>query len=333
METLEPFPIHPRISHNCFRKTFFALANCQFCNGILFQGFRCSACGIRFHGQCFRWVPNLCQPFQMDIYYRHLLALNAEKKKHKYYIPCQANHRCQQNSLLSKQPRRPLSTIPAKDKQGLKADLNSSPINESMTSNKNFNFLLKPNFLTIDSQQRELSISTPNVNANLSDNDSKNKDTIIRSQSNKIEINKEENKLKLKRVVTTCSNSNELPANSNLMTNKIYNSSHFLSSTFISSKNCSKMIEVDKNTDINNRPRARSADEFAKKSQLKETYPDLFEDWEINNDEILVGQKIGSGSYGTVFKGHWHGPVALKRLKVAKPSQAQLDVNHNHTNI
>ena len=51
------------------------------------------------------------------------------------------------------------------------------------------------------------------------------------------------------------------------------------------------------------------------------------EDWEIPYEEILTGPKIGSGSFGTVFHGHWHGPVALKKLKVAKPTKEQLQVS------
>ena len=34
---------------------------------------------------------------------------------------------------------------------------------------------------------------------------------------------------------------------------------------------------------------------------------DSNDDWEIKEGEIQVGQRIGSGSYGTVYKGYWHG--------------------------
>ena len=29
--------------------------------------------------------------------------------------------------------------------------------------------------------------------------------------------------------------------------------------------------------------------------------------WEIPYNEIEVGERIGSGSFGTVYKGKWHG--------------------------
>lgn len=40
----------------------------------------------------------------------------------------------------------------------------------------------------------------------------------------------------------------------------------------------------------------------------------------IPAEEILMGPRIGSGSFGTVYRAHWHGPVAVKILKV-KPKK------------
>lgn len=34
---------------------------------------------------------------------------------------------------------------------------------------------------------------------------------------------------------------------------------------------------------------------------------DSSDDWEIPEGQITLGQRIGSGSFGTVFKGKWHG--------------------------
>ncbi len=59
------------------RKTFFTLAFCECCHRLLFHGFRCQTCGIRFHQRCANAVPSLCQPLRVESnYYRHLLALN-----------------------------------------------------------------------------------------------------------------------------------------------------------------------------------------------------------------------------------------------------------------
>uniref|UniRef100_A0A6B0VE60 non-specific serine/threonine protein kinase n=1 Tax=Ixodes ricinus TaxID=34613 RepID=A0A6B0VE60_IXORI len=82
------------------------------------------------------------------------------------------------------------------------------------------------------------------------------------------------------------------------------------------------------------RPRARSADESSKKlvTQQKPTRESI-EDWEILPDEILTGPRIGSGSFGTVYRGHWHGHVALKKLNVTNPTPAQLQAFKNEVSV
>lgn len=79
------------------------------------------------------------------------------------------------------------------------------------------------------------------------------------------------------------------------------------------------------------RPRAHSADESTKKLRL--SLRESVEDWEIQPEEVLTGPKIGSGSFGTVYHGCWHGPVALKKLRVAKPTQAQLQEFKNEISV
>ena len=41
--------------------------------------------------------------------------------------------------------------------------------------------------------------------------------------------------------------------------------------------------------------------------------------WEIPYDEIQVGERIGSGSFGTVFKGKWHGKYDLLKKMNSPP--------------
>lgn len=79
------------------------------------------------------------------------------------------------------------------------------------------------------------------------------------------------------------------------------------------------------------RPRARSADESANKRI--HTPRESIEDWEIPADEILIGARIGSGSFGTVYKGHWHGAVAVKTLNVKDPTPAQLQAFKNEVAV
>ncbi|XP_043253990.1 raf homolog serine/threonine-protein kinase Raf [Colletes gigas] len=78
------------------------------------------------------------------------------------------------------------------------------------------------------------------------------------------------------------------------------------------------------------RPRARSADESSKNLLAPR---ESIEDWEIPADEILIGLRIGSGSFGTVYKAHWHGPVAVKMLNVKIPTAAQLQAFKNEVAV
>lgn len=67
------------------RKTFFTLAFCDCCQKLLFHGFRCQTCGLRFHQRCANEVPSLCRPMLIaDTYLRHLLSFNAESSSHQF---------------------------------------------------------------------------------------------------------------------------------------------------------------------------------------------------------------------------------------------------------
>jgi len=84
------------------------------------------------------------------------------------------------------------------------------------------------------------------------------------------------------------------------------------------------------------RPRARasSADDSSKKEirqnrQTRET----IEDWEIPVDDIFIGPRIGAGSFGTVYRGHWHGSVAVKTLNVRDPSPSQITAFRNEVAV
>lgn len=60
---------------------------------------------------------------------------------------------------------------------------------------------------------------------------------------------------------------------------------------------------------------------------------DYGENWEIPSHEIILGPRIGSGSFGTVFKGYWHGAVAVKRLNVTNPTPTQLQAFKNEVAV
>ncbi|XP_051914477.1 raf-1 proto-oncogene, serine/threonine kinase a isoform X2 [Hippocampus zosterae] len=55
--------------------------------------------------------------------------------------------------------------------------------------------------------------------------------------------------------------------------------------------------------------------------------------WEIEASEVYLQSRIGSGSFGTVYKGKWHGDVAVKILKVTNPTPEQLQAFKNEVAV
>ncbi|XP_034551659.1 raf-1 proto-oncogene, serine/threonine kinase a isoform X2 [Notolabrus celidotus] len=55
--------------------------------------------------------------------------------------------------------------------------------------------------------------------------------------------------------------------------------------------------------------------------------------WEIEASEVYLHSRIGSGSFGTVYKGKWHGDVAVKILKVTNPTPEQLQAFRNEVAV
>ncbi|XP_070765888.1 raf-1 proto-oncogene, serine/threonine kinase a isoform X2 [Enoplosus armatus] len=55
--------------------------------------------------------------------------------------------------------------------------------------------------------------------------------------------------------------------------------------------------------------------------------------WEIEASEVYLNSRIGSGSFGTVYKGKWHGDVAVKILKVTNPTPEQFQAFRNEVAV
>ncbi|XP_051735553.1 raf-1 proto-oncogene, serine/threonine kinase a isoform X1 [Ctenopharyngodon idella] len=55
--------------------------------------------------------------------------------------------------------------------------------------------------------------------------------------------------------------------------------------------------------------------------------------WEIEANEVMLLSRIGSGSFGTVHKGKWHGDVAVKILKVTNPTPEQFQAFRNEVAV
>lgn len=161
--------------------------------------------------------------------------------------------------------------------------------------------------------------SAPNVSHTIVPTDTPLPEYLIRSQKKDIRTQGMVQLDELFQVVTSSSNSGESP-------NK--------SSRSVSSSP----------TQLSRQPRARasSADDSASKkikninvgggqsSSSSGKEKETIEDWEIPAKDILLYKKnIGQGSFGTVYRGYWHGPVAVKTLNVKNPSPEQIEAFRN----
>ncbi|KAM8934361.1 serine/threonine-protein kinase A-Raf [Pelodytes ibericus] len=80
------------------------------------------------------------------------------------------------------------------------------------------------------------------------------------------------------------------------------------------------------------RERKTSASDDKKKvKQLG--YRDSSYYWEVNPSEVDVKKRIGTGSFGTVYRGKWHGDVAVKILKVTNPTSEQIQAFKNEMQV
>uniref|UniRef100_A0A674P232 non-specific serine/threonine protein kinase n=1 Tax=Takifugu rubripes TaxID=31033 RepID=A0A674P232_TAKRU len=70
-----------------------------------------------------------------------------------------------------------------------------------------------------------------------------------------------------------------------------------------------------------------------KKKVHRGGYRDSSYYWEVHPREVTIQKRIGTGSFGTVFKGKWHGDVAVKILKVTEPTPEQLQAFKNEMQV
>ncbi|XP_013407069.1 serine/threonine-protein kinase B-raf isoform X2 [Lingula anatina] len=293
-----------RLSHNFVRKTFFVLAFCDSCRRILFQGFRCQTCGYKFHQRCADRVPALCQQDTNDVF----LSVTKEKPFSEKDMLEQFKH------LLA-------------DPNGQNAPqllpLPSSPVSVPRSGR------------APPLERRDRANSAPNVSCHVNMADIGQEEYVRRIISGAPDPFPRPNFKDKNRHASDSS----APARP---------SRHFQYATISRAQGLtvpagmtpqSPASSPTKSQSTNTSPtntkpwRHRSGSDQSELGKKLRRRRDSNEDWEIPMDEIEYHTRIGSGSYGTVFKGFWHGPIAIKKLNVVEPTPAQMQAFKNEVAV
>ncbi|XP_041111170.1 serine/threonine-protein kinase B-raf-like isoform X2 [Polyodon spathula] len=323
VEVLENVPL---TTHNFVRKTFFTLAFCDFCRKLLFQGFRCQTCGYKFHQRCSTEVPLMCVNYdQLD------LLLVSKFFEH---------HPITQEEVCSERTT-PVSEVcpspPPSDCSGSLCNPTTSP-SKSIPIPQSF----RPGDEDHRNQfgQRDRSSSAPNVHINTIE--PVNIDDLIRDQGLQRPDGAPQTQparcLRKFRPRTTSPILYSYPNDIvfDFEPGPVFRGSTTgLSATPPASLPGSLTnVKALQKSPGQQRERKSSSSSSEDRNKMKTLgRRDSSDDWEIPEGQISLGQRIGSGSFGTVYKGKWHGDVAVKMLNVTAPTPQQLQAFKNEVGV
>ncbi|XP_028810438.1 serine/threonine-protein kinase B-raf isoform X3 [Denticeps clupeoides] len=331
VEVLENVPL---TTHNFVRKTFFTLAFCDFCRKLLFQGFRCQTCGYKFHQRCSTEVPLMCVNYdQLD-----LLLVS------KFF-----EHHPITQEEASSEGTTPVSeacpSLPPSDSTGSLCHPTVSP-SKSIPIPQTF----RPGEEDHRNQfgQRDRSSSAPNVHINTIE--PVNIDAfrrallcqdLIRDQglqrSDGAPQTHPARCLRKQRTRTTSPLLYSYP--NDIVFDFDPEPVLRVSTTGLSATPPASLpgsltnVKVPQKSPCQQRERKSSSSSEDRNKMKTLGRRDSSDDWEIQEGQITLGQRIGSGSFGTVYKGKWHGDVAVKMLNVTAPTPQQLQAFKNEVGV
>ncbi|XP_074171368.1 serine/threonine-protein kinase B-raf isoform X4 [Rhinolophus sinicus] len=293
VEVLENVPL---TTHNFVRKTFFTLAFCDFCRKLLFQGFRCQTCGYKFHQRCSTEVPLMCVNY--DQLEPQILTSPSPSKSipiPQPFRPADDDHRNQfgQRDRSSSAPNVHINTI--------------EPVN------------IDEKFPEVELQDQRDLIRDQGFRSDgaplnqlmrcLRKYQSRTPSPLLHSVPSEIVFDFEPGPVF--RGSTTGLSATPPASLPGSLTNV-------------------KALQKSPGPQRERKSSSSSEDRNRMKTLGRR---DSSDDWEIPDGQITVGQRIGSGSFGTVYKGKWHGDVAVKMLNVTAPTPQQLQAFKNEVGV
>ncbi|KFP71559.1 RAF proto-oncogene serine/threonine-protein kinase, partial [Acanthisitta chloris] len=300
----------PLTTHNFARKTFLKLAFCDICQKFLLNGFRCQTCGYKFHEHCSTKVPTMC----VDWSNIRQLLLFPNSNISDSGVPALP-------PLTMRRMRESVSRIPVRYSTPHAFTFNTSnPSSEGSLS------------------QRQRSTSTPNVHmvSTTMPVDSR----IIEKKS---ALQPQEMVLVSSFVSAGVCGERHLPFLDGFfrLTGFFPASEAWLtiscaspSALSGSPNNMSPTGWSQPKTPVPaQRERAPGSNTQEKNKIRPRGQRDSSYYWEIEASEVMLSTRIGSGSFGTVYKGKWHGDVAVKILKVVDPTPEQFQAFRNEVAV
>ncbi|CAH8565434.1 unnamed protein product [Schistosoma haematobium] len=304
-----------RLEHHFQRKTFFEKAYCNLCHKSIFHGAICKACGCAYHNRCLPRVDKNClSNLDDDVFYvgdqlssrNSLGTSNSSIHGSNWLVSSNATPGYTHFYHFNPEDLTTVRVLTNSTGGGFDSNnllLNSQYLPTSFGSGGG-HFPRQCLSLTC----RERSSSTPNVSNNLIP-PNQQKSLFTPSSLGKREANKIIQGSPL-HIVYPVTNYNYTTGNGVPESPSIPNDGCFLSN-----------LSIPYNQRSGNDP----------KQSIKRRGSN--DEWEINGQEITKGPRIGSGSFGTVFKGYWHGNVAIKELNVVDPTPQQLKAFKNEVSV
>uniref|UniRef100_H3AT03 non-specific serine/threonine protein kinase n=1 Tax=Latimeria chalumnae TaxID=7897 RepID=H3AT03_LATCH len=324
VEVLENVPL---TTHNFVRKTFFTLAFCDFCRKLLFQGFRCQTCGYKFHQRCSTEVPLMCVNYdQLDLlfvskFFEHH-PISRDEASSGGTTPVSALY----PAVTPSDPSGPLCPPTASPSKSIPIPQPFRPGDEDHRNQFG---------------QRDRSSSAPNVHINTIE--PVNIDDLIGDQGlqrgDGVPLSQPSRCLQKYRSRTPSPLLYSYPNDIvfDFEPGPVFRdigSTTGLSATPPASLpgSLTNVKALQKSPGPQRERKSSSSSEDRNKMKTLGRR-DSSDDWEIAEGQITMGQRIGSGSFGTVYKGKWHGDVAVKMLNVTAPTPQQLQAFKNEVGV
>jgi hypothetical protein len=337
VEYREQFQYTASIAHNFVRKTYLTLAFCDICRGLLLNGFRCQTCGYKFHQRCASNVPTLC------IFENRIMPKNSTVR------PLGGNKGHDTDNYEVHSPNE-ISGAGSKSHGNTSSGGGGGGENGDTKLSMRERTYSAPNVTYVHTvkQRREQRMKQ-----------SWSLDTSSSSHMDEQQYDMRRSSTLPSSVTRDIEKFNTLPSmkSSSISLSQFHQSSNQRAShppttppavltggpapspplhpvrqgddTATSDASGQSTAKLDMTThgkERQGRPRSRTSPERKGKQRPRQPNND---EWEIPNTEILIGERVGSGSFGTVFKGHWHGAVAVKKLNVKSPNPSQLQAFKN----